>query len=29
MRPRDGKVEKIHVQPGTMISTGDLIVEIE
>jgi pyruvate carboxylase len=27
--PCDGKVARIHVQGGTMVSSGDLIVEIE
>jgi len=26
---RDGKIAKIHVQPGMAVSTGDLLVEIE
>jgi len=27
--PRDGKITKIDVQPGNLVSTGDLLVEIE
>jgi pyruvate carboxylase len=27
--PRDGKVSKIHVQPGSHVATGDLLVEVE
>jgi pyruvate carboxylase len=27
--PRDGKVAKIDVQPGTLVATGDLLVEME
>ena len=26
--PRDGKVARLHVQPGTAILAGDLLVEI-
>jgi biotin carboxyl carrier protein len=27
--PRDGKVAKIYVQPGSAVAAGDLLVEIE
>jgi pyruvate carboxylase len=27
--PRDGKIAKIDVQPGNLVATGDLLVEIE
>ena len=27
--PRDGKIAKIDVQPGTLVAAGDLLVEIE
>ncbi len=27
--PRDGKIRKIDVQPGNLVATGDLLVEIE
>lgn len=27
--PRDGKIVKIHVQPGSAVATGDLVVEME
>jgi pyruvate carboxylase len=27
--PRDGKIAKIDVQPGTQIASGDLLIEIE
>ncbi len=27
--PRDGKIKKIHIQPGGLVGTGDLLVEIE
>lgn len=27
--PRDGKISKIHVQPGSAVSAGDLLVELE
>jgi biotin carboxyl carrier protein len=26
--PRDGKIAKIHIQPGGLVGTGDLLVEI-
>ena len=27
--PRDGKISKLHVQPGSLVSSGDLLVEFE
>jgi pyruvate carboxylase len=27
--PRDGKIARIHVQPGNQVATADLLVEFE